>query len=392
MRAINLPVEKFTPLFETVIIKKELTLQEALQNLKNSGLLILCFVAPGTNKFLGIMTDSDIRTAFLSGATLQEKTSKWINKNPVTASEILSTTELTELCHRVGKREIPILNYHGEIVDIFVLGLFDKKISIHNEEKQILEKNFSASKHKQLPNFMFIQAGGLGSRLRSIVNDKPKPLAVVGGKPIIDTLIHCASDYGINNFYVSINYLGEQIESFLSSERFHKFNINFIKESKFLGTAGSIGHIAKKLTDPLIICNADILSKIQFHKIIEHHYKNNADITVVLRPYEVKIPYGVVEVLNNRLYSVNEKPQLDFMVSAGIYVISPAMCHEIKENEYLDMPDFISRQIANGKAVVPYYSYEYCIDIGKPDDYYKANEDYQFHFMSTLDEEQKKIR
>lgn len=372
--------KKFSPFWKRTIVLENITLQEALQNISHSGLLILCVVSFFTKKFVGVITDSDIRKALLNGAALSDKAAPWINKNPVTASEILSTQELVKMCYRVGKREIPILNLAGELTDVFILGLYDERVEIDNYYENN-GKYFFSEKEDHISNYLFIQAGGLGSRLRSVVNDRPKPLALIGGKPIIETIIDHAVSCGIKNYFVATNYLAEKIESFLSAEKFSSLNIQFVREKMRLGTAGAIGLIKHHVSEPIIVCNADVLSKVQYRELLEYHKKNHSDITVVLRPCQLTIPYGVVQISNNQIQSITEKPNFDFMVNAGIYILSPEMCREINENEYLDMPVFISNQITKKKSVFAYYLYEYWIDIGKPEDYYKANEDYPTHFM-----------
>ncbi len=368
-------INKFSPRFKESILNERATLKESLRTIANSGLLVACIVSETSDKFLGILTDSDIRKAFLSGATLDSPIGSWINKNPVTAHEDFSAEELTNLSHNVGKREIPLLNNLGELVDIFVLGIYDIRFS------QSSDNNISSKPPiKILSNYLFILAGGLGARLRPIVNDRPKSMAIIGGKPIIETIINQASSQGIINFYVSTNYLAEHIESYLKKEKFSSLNIEFVRENKRLGTAGSIGMINHKIEKPILVCNSDILTNVQYNKILESHERNSADITCVIRPYQLAVPYGVVSINDNYITSIIEKPKYDFLVNAGIYVLSADICKLIKKDEYLDMPDFIRYCNKNGKAINPFLLHEYWIDIGHPEDYQKANNEFHLYF------------
>ncbi|APJ04559.1 nucleotidyltransferase family protein [Silvanigrella aquatica] len=367
-------INKFSPTYNQAILSEHSTLKECLSIISKSGLLIACISSYQNEKFLGILSDSDIRRALLSGASLEDSSKNWINKNPVTAHESSSTEELFELSHRVGKREIPLLDDQGFVADIFILGLNDIRTS------EVKQKNVEIK--NQVSNYMFILAGGLGSRLRSIVNDRPKPLAIVGGKPIIETLLNQATSQGFKNFYVSTNYLADQIEEFLASERFSGLNIEFVREKQPLGTAGSIGFIKSKIHESLIVCNADILTNVQYAKIVEEHENHDADITCAVRPFQYTIPYGVVNVLDKKISNISEKPKFDFLVNAGIYVLSPKVIELIENEQFLNMTDFITKCNAKGKKIIPYLLHEYWIDVGLPEEYLKANNEYHLHFES----------
>nr|BFD31175.1 nucleotidyltransferase family protein [Pigmentibacter ruber] len=367
-------INKFSPTFNETILSENATLKDCLALISKSGLLITCISSYQSKRFLGILSDSDIRKALLNGASLDDSSKKWINTNPVTAHVSSSVEELFDLAHRVGKREIPLLDDHGHLADIFILGLNDIRTS------EIKQKCLEAK--SQISNYMFILAGGLGSRLRSIVNDRPKPLAIVGGKPIIETLVQQATSQGFNNFYVSTNYLADQIEEFLRSDKFSNLNINFVREKKALGTAGSIGLIKNKIHESLIVCNADILTNVQYAKILEEHEKQNADITCAVRSFQYTVPYGVVEVSDKKISNIVEKPKIDFLVNAGIYILNPRVLELIEIDQYLNMTDFITKCTLKGKKIIPYLLHEYWIDVGLPEEYLKANNEYHLHFES----------
>ena len=374
-------LKKFSPKYKETILSSDSSIKDALTLLSKSGLMIVCVVHNKSKNLLGIITDSDIRRALLNGATLENPVESWINTNPVTAHVSLSAEELTSISRNVGKREIPLLNDQNEVDDIFVLGFSNIRIS----EDLLEEHNEAFNKTNTKPsinNYFFILAGGLGSRLKSVVNDRPKPLALIGGKPIIDILITQAAEQGFKNYYISTNYLAEQIEAYLGQEKFSSLNIKFIREDKKLGTAGSIGLINHKVNKSILVCNADILTKVHYNKIIEHHENSDADITCVVRPFQLVVPYGVVQINNNLINSVIEKPKYDFLVNAGIYVLSPNICKLIKKNEYLDMPNFIKQCLNDGKSVQPYLLHEYWVDVGQPEDYQRANSEFHLYFGS----------
>ncbi len=360
---------KYTPQWQNSIVNPNASLRDVLKQISESGTLITCVTEKNSNMILGIITDSDVRKALLRGASLDECILNHINRNPMTANDKMPKNELIELAYRTSKREIPLVNDNNEFQDIFVLGVHD----------QILPENeIQSSTH--IKNYMFILAGGLGTRLKSVVNDRPKSLAIIGGKPILEIIIQFAERQGFRNFYISINYLAEQIETFLAQEKFSHLNINFIRESQKLGTAGSIGLVKAKIEDPIIVCNSDVLTHVDYQKVINYHIKNNADITCLVRPYQTQVPYGVANIQNNQIISIKEKPTLDFIVNAGMYVLSPKICEYINSEKYLDMPNFISEMIAIGNKVIPFMIFEYWIDVGAPEDYHKANNEYHLYF------------
>lgn len=352
-----------------VNIDSDISLRNILNHISASGSLIACITKEKSNKLFGIITDSDVRKALLNGASLDESISNYINVNPLTANQNSSTQELIELAYRTSKREIPLVNEENEIQDIFVLGVHDHILPDNN----ILSNN-------KINNFMFILAGGLGSRLKSVVNDRPKSLALIGGKPIIETIIQSAERQGFSNFFISTNYLAEQIETFLSQKKFSHLNLNIVKENLKLGTAGSIGLIKSKIKEPILVCNSDVLTLVDLQKVISYHTEHFADVTCVVKPLQTTIPYGVASIQNGQIVSIKEKPIYDFIVNTGMYVLSPEICKLIDSDNYLDMPNFISEMISKGKKVIPFMNFEYWIDIGVPEDYYKANNDYHLYF------------
>jgi NDP-sugar pyrophosphorylase family protein len=228
---------------------------------------------------------------------------------------------------------------------------------------------------------MLILAGGLGTRLRQVVSDRPKPLAIVGNQPIIQTIISRAVESGIRKFHVAVNYMSDLIEKHLAGPQYSGLDISIVKESKRLGTAGALGLIQQSIDEPLLVCNADLLTTVPLQQIIRHHRNEKADVTCTVRPYSTKIPFGVVEIKGRLISNLVEKPEATYLVNAGIYVLNPDVCKLVPMNEYLDMPDLIMKVMKDERRrVVPFLLHEYWMDIGKPDDFMKANEEFSKYF------------
>ena len=364
----------FSPNFESACVNKHSTISETLQNLNSSGLLISCIVDEQRN-LIGIVNDSDIRRSFLKKIDLNSSIMDIVNINPFVLPVEMTTEEILHAVDQTARREIPLIDKNGMLQDIFVLGISDERQPQNNNKK--ISRSVSIA---VLPNTMFVLAGGLGTRLRSVVSDRPKPLALIGDRPILELLMRQAHMRGINKFILSINYMGEMIESYFSPDRFPGFQIDFVKESQPLGTAGSIGNIAEVIESPLLVANADVLTNVPFEKILKHHVKENSDITCVVRNHHFSVPFGVVDLNGFDVVGVREKPSIDLIINAGIYVLSPQVCRLVKKNAYLDMPDLIKLCLTQKMKVSAFPLHEYWLDVGKPEDYKKANEEFEKYF------------
>jgi len=358
---------RFSHSLDRALVRPTATLEDALTAVNASGLLLCCVVNDQMN-LMGILTDSDIRRAVLKHASLTVGVDSVCNKSPLTCGEDLSEASLFEIARETGKREIPLLDETGKLVDVFVLGLNDSRTDV------AVRVTHSHVENEPVDADMFLLAGGLGTRLRAVVSDRPKPLAKVGNAPIIEHLLGHAFACGLRKFFVSINYKGEMIEQHLGLPQFERLAIEFVKEPSRLGTAGSLKLVAAKVHRNVLVCNADLLTNIPFHKVVEAHVKSGAALTTVVRTYKLSVPYGVVEVSSDQVTAVREKPELSFLISAGIYVLSPQVLELIGDSEVLDMPELISRCISAGLQVQPFLMHEYWLDVGKPDDFHKANE------------------
>ncbi|WP_141730817.1 nucleotidyltransferase family protein [Oligoflexus tunisiensis] len=355
------------------VISPTATIKDALSAISRSGAFISCILGD-KGELVAIVTDSDVRRALLMGGSLEDNVMEWSQKDPISAFVESDSGDLIEIAREYGIREIPLLDHSGRLADIFVLALHEKR------ETPLEENKWDSNQKVRLPNHMLILAGGLGTRLKSVVNDRPKPLAMVGDKPVIETLITHAVRSGIRNFFVAVNYMSQLIEEHLASAQYQGINIQILRESKRLGTAGAIGLIPDTLKEPLVVGNADVLTTVPLNRLVHHHLDEAADITCAIRPYEVMVPYGVVDISEKAVRQIVEKPRYTHFVNAGIYVLNPSICKMVKDNEYLDMPDLIHKSIRNGSKVVPFLMHEYWMDIGQPDDFHKANQEYQTYF------------
>jgi dTDP-glucose pyrophosphorylase len=312
------------------------------------------------NELVGTITDGDIRRAMLKGYSINDDIERVYFKNFKFVTEQYSKKKAKDYMLKNNIRQVPVVNCDKKLVDLYFL---DDMLSFDKKE-----------------NCVFILAGGLGTRLSPLTKTVPKPMLRVGDKPILELIIEQFKEYGFRNFIISINYKGEIIEEYFKDGSKFDVNIEYIKETKRLGTAGSIALAKEKLIKPFIVINGDILTGIDFEKFLNHHIENNFNITVGVRNYEVNVPYGVVVTDNMIIESLEEKPTYKFNISGGVYVVNPEIIKYIQEDGVYDMTDLIEDAINNEHKSGIYEITEYWKDIGQLEDYRKANRDIQKFF------------
>jgi len=325
----------------------------ALKMLNELGEDLTLFVIDENETLIGTLTDGDIRRALLKGHTLQEETLTIINRNyryilegNYTVSEILDA-------RNKGVQILPLLN----------------------EKKQIIRLiNFSVNR-SFLPVDAVIMAGGEGIRLRPFTEELPKPLLRIGDKPIMEHLIDRLVQFGIENIQISINYLGEKICDYFGDGKSRDISISYIKEKNKLGTIGSITLAAEFRNDTIMILNSDLLTNIDFEEFFLEFVKKDADMAVACIPYTVNIPYAILETQQENIVSLKEKPNLTYYSNAGIYLVKKKHIKNIPSNSFFNATDLINTLIADSKKVIYYPLLGYWLDIGKIDDFRKAQED-----------------
>lgn len=326
------------------------TLRQALEVLNLAGSNFVLIV-DGDNKLLGTLTDGDVRRSLLNGEMLEDLVSNSMNENFIHCLETHSTSEITALLERHQINYLPALTHSGELV------------AVHSGDDNHLFPSRTA----------LIMAGGLGSRLKPLTDDCPKPMLKVGDKPILQVIIERLASQGFTMIYISINYLGEQIRSYFGDGHAFNVSIKYIEESNKLGTAGAMGLLPKSLHEPIVVLNGDVLTKANYAGLVDYHQQHNALISIGLSKQEITIPYGVVNLDKEKVLSIDEKPTQAYYVSAGIYCVSSEVFGILKGQEYLDMPDLIQEHVELNNAVVGFPLHEYWADIGIKSDYKQAN-------------------
>lgn len=219
-----------------------------------------------------------------------------------------------------------------------------------------------------------ILAGGKGTRLKPYTTVFPKPLMPINDKPILEIVIQQLQSHGFDEIILAVGHLSELIMAFFGDGSKFGVKIKYSKEDKPLGTVGGLGLIKEQLNETFLMMNGDVLTTLDFSDLVNYHKRNRAISTIALNKRQVHIDFGVIESdNNNRIFKYTEKPKIDYLVSMGVYVFDKRVLEHIEPNCYLDFPDLIKKLIAKGETVKGYLYDGYWLDIGRPDDYERAN-------------------
>jgi len=338
--------------WKELLVSPSTSIIETMKNIDETAAQI-ALVVDDDVRLLGTVTDGDIRRGILKGVSLEERVSRVMNQSPVTINEGASKQAIKKLVREKKLRQLPVLNKNRQVVDvIFSSALFDSV---------------------SFDNWVVLMAGGLGTRLRPLTENIPKPMLKVGTKPILQTILESFIEYGFHNYYFSVNYKREIIKQYFGKGLDWGVNIQYLDENQRLGTAGALSLFAEKPKKPIIVMNGDILTKVNFQQLLQFHEENDSIATMCVREYQYQVPYGVVRTEGTRLCSIEEKPIERYFVNAGIYVLNPEVLDLIPKNEYFDMPSLFDSLIKLKKKTSVFPIREYWLDIGKMPDFEKAN-------------------
>ncbi|MFI4918660.1 MAG: nucleotidyltransferase family protein [Legionellales bacterium] len=341
--------------WKEVLTPANATLRDAMVRIDVSALQMAIMVHHD-GQLLGVISDGDIRRALLTGRTLDSPALDIANTNPITAPTSTSKQELLGLMRRKTVHQIPLIDEENRVAGLTTL----------DELTGIFER----------PNWVILMAGGEGSRLRPLTDACPKPLLRIGSKPILETIIENFAEQGFRQFYISVNYLADAIKAHFGNGQALGVNIEYLHEKNKLGTAGGLSILPGTPTEPLIVMNGDVLTNARFDNMLNYHIDQKAMATMAVREFEYQIPYGVVDIKDNRLMRVDEKPIKKHYVSAGIYVLSPEAISTIPKEEYFDMTTLFEDILSSTPKVSTYPLREYWLDIGRIEEFEKAQQDW----------------
>lgn len=341
--------------FKKHLIKSGAKIKEALAQLDKLAQDAIIFVVDENERLVGALTDGDVRRGLLKGINIDRTINEIIQPNPrfIRKGEIDIKKIITfrDELYRI----IPIIDYDNKVVNIIN---FRETLSF-------------------LPIDAVIMAGGKGQRLLPLTATIPKPLLRVAEKPIIEHNIDRLSKFGIDDLWICVNYLGEMIQNYLGDGARKNLKISYVWENEPLGTIGSVSQINNFRHDYILITNSDLLTNLDYENFFLEFLKSDAELGVVTIPYQVNIPYAVLETDRDRVLNFIEKPTYTYYSNGGIYLIKRKVLELLPYKKYFNATDLMKKLIDDGKKIFSYPLMDYWLDIGNPKDYEKAQNDFK---------------
>lgn len=338
------------------------TLKELLQALGAVPEFRVILVVDAERRLVGTITDGDVRRALLRGVVMDAPVSQIVHADAITLPPTASHAEQKQRMLEAGVRQIVLVDEANRVVGISTLD--------------------SLNTDYNLPNKVFLMAGGLGSRLMPLTEATPKPMLSVGGKPILQTIIENFVNEGFSDFHLAVNYHADVIKDFFGDGEKFDCKITYVEETKRLGTAGAMSLISEKPKEPMIVMNGDLLTRVQFHNILDFHNNHDTLATMAVREYNFQVPFGVVKLEHTEIARIMEKPVQHFFVNAGIYVVSPEALSFVPKDTFYDMPTLFDDLQKAGFKNIAFPLQEYWIDIGRKEQLEQANDEYDGVFVN----------
>jgi dTDP-glucose pyrophosphorylase len=340
--------------WQQALVGPETSMREALQVIDRTGCQ-MALVVDAEQRLLGTLSDGDIRRGLLNGLTLTDRVTVAMHHQPTVARAQKPRREILALMRRRGLRQMPVLDADGRVVGLEVIGdFFDTPVR---------------------ENWVVIMAGGLGTRLAELTRDTPKPMLRVGSRPLLETIVCGVAEQGFRRVYLAVNYKAEQIEAHFGDGSALGIDVRYLRESERMGTAGALSLLPEPPRLPIVVTNADLLTKEDFGDMLDRHVQAGVDATMAVRDYEMQVPFGVVREQGGVIAAIEEKPVQRFMVNAGMYVLSPQAVARVPRGPY-DMPALFQQLVAEGRPTRCHPIAGYWLDIGRMGDYERAQHDF----------------
>ena len=346
--------------WKEILVPLTATIGDAIGVLESSTFKT-CLIVDEAENLKGTVTDGDIRRGMLRSLGLDDPVEQIMNRSPQVLRRGQEQGDTIQMMTALHVNLIPILDDGDRVVGLEVLDQF-------------------AGPGKPCENWVVLMAGGLGTRLRPVTDTMPKPLVRVGNKPLMETTLESFISQGFSRFYISVNYKSEMIRKHFGDGGKWNVEIRYVEEDKRMGTAGALRLLSGLPDAPLIIMNADVLTRINFGDLLTYHHHHDSRATMCVREYNHRVPFGVVQIDEHRITGIDEKPIQICFVNAGIYVLAPEMIDLIPEDERYDMTTLFERIIEAGHSTAVFPIREYWVDVGRMDDLDQANSEFPGEF------------
>lgn len=340
--------------YKNLTINRDTTISSAMKHMDTAPSKLLIVVAD--DKYLGLLSIGDIQRAIIRNHKLNEKISAIMRNDYIVAQPGNNLDDIKKLMLKIRAEFMPVVDENNCLVNVY-----------------FWEDLFGETKKEPLFRFnlpVVIMAGGFGTRLKPLTNVLPKPLIPINDKTFIEEIFEQFNNHGCDTFHISVNYKADLIEYYLSKQNL-PYNIQYFKENRPMGTAGSLSLLTGYIKDTLFVSNCDILIDQDYSEVLKYHRENKNEITVVAAIKHYPIPYGTIETgENGRLLELIEKPEISFKINTGIYILEPQLLNEIPENEIFHMTQLIENvRKRNGRIGVFPVSEKSWKDIGSWEEY-----------------------
>ena len=338
-----------------ILVRKHTPVREAIERI-DTGSLRIALVVEDDTRLLGTVTDGDIRRGVLRGVALDEPVERVMNHTPVTVKVGDGRAKVLRLMREKELLQVPVVDQDGRVVG---LETHDKWFFQEPSETWVV-----------------LMVGGLGTRLRPLTDETPKPLLKVGGQPLIETIIRSFASQGFRRFFLSVNYQAQLFEAHFGDGERLGVSIDYLHEDEKLGTAGALRLLPGRAPGPLIVMNGDLLTSVDFRHLLDFHRSQDTQATMCVRDYTFEVPYGVAMIEDHRLIGLSEKPRHHFFVNAGIYVLEPEALDLIPPEGPFHMTQVFQALIDQELPITVFPIREYWLDIGQISDLERAQGDF----------------
>ncbi len=345
--------------WEKTLISPNLQIHKVIEIIDRNSRQI-AIVTNEEGELLGTVTDGDIRRGILKGIPLSSSVSLIMNPHPVTIPKMNDRKSIIDILKANKIRHLPVIDEERRV------------IGVERLEEQLTDPHNNS--------WVVIMAGGRGKRLRPLTDDCPKPMLEVGEKPLLQTTLEQLTLQGFTRFCISVNYKSMQIKDYFGDGSKMGAEIYYIDEKKRMGTAGSLSLFPFETSDPILVLNGDILTKLSFKQFVDFHREHQAVATIAVATYGFQVPYGLIRTDHDRLVGFEEKPVFSSFINAGIYVLNPEVLDCVPKDSYFDMNDLFKVLLQNKEPVCIFPIREYWIDIGGMKSFDQACKDYDNEF------------
>jgi dTDP-glucose pyrophosphorylase len=345
--------------WRATLVRDSVTIREAIRAIDESALQI-ALIVDAEQRLVGTVTDGDVRRGLLRGVNLEAPVAEVMNRQPVACPAALGREAALAVMRGSGVKQVPLTDEAGRVVGLELMG--------------------DVIKRTEHDNWVVLMAGGLGQRLRPLTEDCPKPLLPVGGQPILEIILKNFARQGFSRFFLSVNYKAEMVRRHFGDGSRWGVAIDYLEEPERLGTAGALGLLPERPTKPVIVMNGDLLTAINFASMLGFHVEHQASATMAVREHTVEVPFGVIDLADDYLAGLTEKPRYSWFINAGVYIVEPGVVDLVERGKPLDMPALFEKVLARNDKIAAFPIREYWRDIGRLEDLERASVDFPAAF------------